>query len=67
MDKNLNVNLVLGGGGIKGIAYVGMLESAEKKGISFKNISGVSAGAIAGACFGAGYVSEELKREFYQI
>ncbi|OPZ94244.1 MAG: Patatin-like phospholipase [Firmicutes bacterium ADurb.Bin419] len=67
MDKNLGVNLVLGGGGIKGIAYVGLLESAEKKGINFRNISGVSAGAIAGACFGAGYGSEELKKEFYEF
>lgn len=67
MDIKLSANLVLGGGGIKGIAYVGLLEVAEKRGISFRNISGVSAGAIVGACIGAGYCSEELKKELYEF
>ncbi|MEN2777141.1 patatin-like phospholipase family protein [Acetivibrio clariflavus] len=67
MNMNLNANLVLGGGGIKGIAYVGMLEEAENRGIYFRNISGVSAGAIAGACIAAGYQSKELKKEFYEF
>jgi len=67
MDMNLNANLVLGGGGIKGMAYVGLLEEAEKRGIYFRNISGVSAGAIAGACIAAGYQSKELRKEFYEF
>ncbi len=67
MDMKFNANLVLGGGGIKGIAYIGLLEEAEKRGVFFRNISGVSAGAIAGACIGAGYRSEELKKEFYEF
>lgn len=65
MDKRFSANIVLGGGGIKGIAYVGLLEEAEKRGINFRSISGVSAGAIVGACIGAGYGSEELKKELY--
>ena len=67
MDIKLNANLVLGGGGIKGIAYAGLLEEAEKKGICFRNISGVSAGAIVGACIGSGYCSGELKKELYNF
>ena len=67
MDMKLNANLVLGGGGIKGIAYMGLLEEAEKRGIYFRSISGVSAGAIAGACIAAGYRSKELKKEFYEF
>ena len=38
MEKRLSANLVLGGGGIKGIAYVGLLEEAEKRGINFRSI-----------------------------
>lgn len=67
MDMKFNANLILGGGGIKGIAYIGLLEEAEKRGVFFRNISGVSAGAIAGACIAAGYRSEELKKEFYEF
>lgn len=67
MDVKLNANLVLGGGGIKGIAYTGLLEEAEKRGIIFRSISGVSAGAIAGACIAAGYQSKELRKEFYDF
>lgn len=67
MDVNLNANLVLGGGGIKGLAYAGLLEEAEKRGIYFRSISGVSAGALAGACIAAGYKSQELRKEFYEF
>ena len=67
MDMKFDTNIVLGGGGIKGIAYIGLLEAAEKRGMFFRNISGVSAGAIVGACIAAGYRSEELKKEFYEF
>lgn len=67
MYMKFNTNLVLGGGGIKGIAYIGLLEEAEKRGVYFRNISGVSAGAIVGACIAAGYKSQELKQEFYRF
>ena len=53
-------NLVLSGGGIRGIAYVGVFSSAEKYGISFRNIAGVSAGSIAGALAAAGFRSSEI-------
>lgn len=53
-------NLVLGGGGIKGIAYAGVFSEAEKRGYQWGNIAGVSAGALAGAYLAAGYNSYEL-------
>jgi NTE family protein len=56
-----NMNLVLSGGGIRGIAYAGAYEVAEKKGYNFVNIAGVSAGAIAGSVIGAGYRADEFK------
>jgi len=63
MDRDIKLaNLVLGGGGVLGIAYIGMLEVAEERGFYFKNIAGVSAGALVGAFIGAGYNSCELKR-----
>lgn len=49
------VNLVLSGGGIRGIAYAGVFESAKNYKIKIGNISGVSSGSIAGAYLAAGY------------
>jgi len=57
---NKAVNLVMGGGGVKGIAYIGSFEVAEKRGYRLENISGVSAGSLAGAFAAAGYKSGEI-------
>ena len=56
------VNLVLSGGGVKGIAYVGVFETGEKCGYRWGNIAGVSAGALAGSYAAAGYTGEELQK-----
>ncbi|MHB8064047.1 MAG: patatin-like phospholipase family protein [Ruminiclostridium sp.] len=56
------LNLVLSGGGIKGLAFVGALEELEKKYRYLGNVAGVSAGALIGALIGAGYTSRELIR-----
>lgn len=60
-NRNIKTNLILSGGGIKGIAYIGMLEVAQSKGFSFENIGGVSAGALVGSFCGAGYKPHELR------
>ncbi|MFZ5986486.1 MAG: patatin-like phospholipase family protein [Bacillota bacterium] len=62
-----STNLVLSGGGIKGIAYIGMFEVAEEKGFSFENIAGVSAGALVGSLKGAGYKAAELRKILYEF
>lgn len=68
MDRDKRpANLILSGGGIKGIAYIGMFEAAEEKGFNFRNIAGVSAGAMVGAFSGAGYKACELKDILYEF
>lgn len=62
MKHPVNVNLILSGGGIRGIAYVGVFSSAERYGISFRNIAGVSAGSIAGSLSAAGFKSLDIYR-----
>ncbi len=63
MDKRSRiVNIVLSGGGIKGIAFAGAYEEIEKKYKRIGNVAGVSAGALVGALIGAGYTSRELGR-----
>lgn len=61
MEEHKTINLVLSGGGVKGIAYVGAFEAVESKGYKWGNIAGVSSGAIAGAFLGAGYKAGDLK------
>lgn len=52
--------LVMKGGGIKGLAYVGALEVLRKK-HQFNWFIGTSAGAIVAILLGAGYKPEELR------
>jgi NTE family protein len=55
----MKVGIVLSGGGIRGIAHLGVLKAFVKAGIKFSHISGTSAGSIAGALFAAGVDPEE--------
>lgn len=55
-------NLVMEGGGIKGIAYGGALQELDKKGIlhDIKRVAGTSAGAIQACLLSIGYTPEEI-------
>lgn len=54
MFEGKKVGLVLGGGGAKGFAHLGVVQALVEKGASFDMISGVSAGAIAGSFLASG-------------
>jgi NTE family protein len=54
------INLVLSGGGVKGIALVGAVTALEKAGYEIRRIAGTSAGAIVGGLLAAGYTPAEL-------
>lgn len=58
--SSLKKALVMKGGGIKGIAYVGALEELSKY-YNFDWFAGTSAGAISAILLGAGYNNSELK------
>jgi NTE family protein len=62
--------LVLGGGGMKGIAHVGVWKALEESGVRPDAIIGTSIGALIGACLSGGMgwrdlaeVARRLKRE----
>jgi NTE family protein len=55
------VDLVLEGGGVKGIGLAGAYSMLEERGFEAKNIAGTSAGAITAALIAAGYRADELK------
>ena len=55
-------NLVLEGGGVRGLAYAGALEVLEQNGTlaNIQKVAGSSAGAIAGLMISLGYTSKEI-------
>ena len=53
-------DLVLEGGGVKGIALVGAITVLAERGYEVNRIAGTSAGAIVGALVAAGYGADEL-------
>ena len=57
-------NLVFEGGGVKGIAYLGVLEILSEKGIidQIQRVGGTSAGAINAILLGLGFTLDETTR-----
>lgn len=52
--------LLLAGGGVKGLAYVGVLQALSDAKIRVSAVIGTSAGAIVGGAVAVGYTAEEL-------
>ena len=55
-------NLILKGGGIRGIAYGGALQELESRGVlaGIRRVGGTSAGAIQAALLAVGYSAQEI-------
>ena len=62
MNEIKEINLILQGGGVKGLAYIGALRCLEEHGFKVKYVSGSSIGAIIGSLIIAGYDSYELEK-----
>ncbi len=58
------VALVLGGGGAKGAAEVGVLKYVEQSGVPVDIVVGTSIGSIVGGLYSVGYRSEQLDSMF---
>ena len=54
------IGLVLSGGGVRGIAHLGVIKALEEIDITPSIISGTSAGAIVAAFYSAGYSPDEI-------
>jgi len=53
-DKKKTVSLVLGSGGARGLAHIGVIEVLEQQGYQIRSISGASMGALIGGIYAAG-------------
>lgn len=54
------IGLVLSGGGVKGMAHIGVLKALNERGIYPELVSGVSAGAIVGALYANGINTSDM-------
>lgn len=67
-SKATSVSLVLGSGGARGHAHIGVIRAIEERGLEIRNIAGCSMGAVVGGIFAAGELdtywswARELKR-----
>ena len=60
----MRVGLVLSGGGIRGIAHLGVLQALTEAGIKFCKISGTSAGSIVGSLYCQGLEPYQILQIF---
>jgi len=65
MKNKRGIGLVLSGGGVKGLAHIGLLRALEEHGIEVDVISGASAGALVGALYADGHSIDEML-EFFE-
>ena len=54
------LGLALGGGGIKGVAYIGAFKALRELGINVDFLSGTSSGSIFATLFALNYTTEEM-------
>jgi NTE family protein len=57
------LGLALGGGGVRGLAHIGVIKVLESAGIAVASLAGSSMGGLIGALFAAGWTGEELEQE----
>ncbi len=63
----MRANAIFEGGGVKAIGMLGALYEAERKGYTWANVAGTSAGAIIASLVAAGYSAEEIKELVWNI
>ncbi len=56
------VALVLGGGGAKGFAHIGVIKALEENGITPTLVVGTSVGSLVGSLYASGYNAKQLEQ-----
>lgn len=62
MKREPQIGLALSGGGVRGLAHIGVLEFLEEEQIPVAYLAGTSMGGIVAGLYAAGLSIEELKR-----
>lgn len=64
MDNNIKYNCVFGGGGVRGLCYIGAVKALQEYNIKLDSIAGSSVGAVFAALYAVGYSADEIKDLF---
>lgn len=60
LDSNIPINLVLSGGGEKGVAHIALLEKLEELNIKINHIAACSAGSLVASMYASGMRPQEM-------
>lgn len=63
-EQQHSIGLVLSGGGIRGMAHLGLIRALEEEGLEVAMVSGTSVGAVVGALYCNGKTVEEMLEFF---
>ena len=63
----MKIGLALSGGGIRGVAHIGVLKALEEMGVTISCLSGTSAGSIVGALYAYGHSPDKILQTIHQV
>lgn len=63
----MDISLALGGGGVRGIAHIGVIRTLENHGFKIRAIAGTSAGGLVGAVYAAGFSTETIEAKVNEM
>ncbi|MBU6272155.1 MAG: patatin-like phospholipase family protein [Betaproteobacteria bacterium] len=66
-DRRPRIGLVLGGGGARGAAHVGVLEVLERLRVPVDCVAGTSMGALVAGAFASGLTSAQMRAELGSV
>jgi NTE family protein len=62
-----DVSLALGGGGMRGIAHIGIIRKLEEEGYRIRAVAGTSVGGVMGAVYASGFSPAEILKEIEKV
>jgi NTE family protein len=63
----MDIALALGGGGIRGVAHLGVLHALEQEGFKIRAVAGTSAGGMVAAVYAAGWRPKQIIEVFRDV
>ncbi len=67
MGNSIKYNCVFGGGGIRGLCYIGAVKALQENNIELESIAGSSVGAVFASLLAVGYNADEIKEMFFEF
>lgn len=61
---NMGIGLSVAGGGLKGVAHIGVIKALKELGIEIDAIAGTSSGSLIAALYVAGFSEDEMEEAF---